>query len=436
MSAAQETAVRIRWVTTGCKVNQADGEEVLRALSDLPVRLVGPRDPADLVVVNGCAVTSAAERDGRALVHRGVREGARVLLTGCLAQRLASEAPGSFAGSVEVVPETSRREAVTRRLREQVEALLADPGRVGSVSEKPPLRVRRSRPLVKVQDGCDHRCAYCIVPLLRGPSRSVPLAEALQRVRDAVREGGVGEVVLTGVDLAAWGREEGRDLVGLLEALLSLGLGVRFRLSSLEPHGLTPGLRRCLADSRDLCPHLHVPVQSGSPAVLRAMGRDDDVEGLRRRLEEFASSVPDLNLGMDLLVGFPGETDEDFRQTLDLVQALPVTRLHVFPFSPRPGTRAALQADRVDPAVVSPRSSILREISRQRLAERARSRVGRVVEVVDIRSRGEIVEALAADYTRVYRRDPGGQRPGRFPVRISRAQGEDAWSEEGLEGPG
>ncbi|MBP7125010.1 MiaB/RimO family radical SAM methylthiotransferase [Myxococcota bacterium] len=432
MTGRREAVVRLRWVTTGCKVNQADGEEVLGALSDLPVLLVGPRDPADLVVVNGCAVTSAAERDGRAHAHRGLREGSRVILTGCLAQRIAPEdASGTLPRAVEVLPATSRREAVVRRLREEVEALLGPLENRPVVPGKPRVLPARSRPLVKVQDGCDHRCAYCIVPLLRGPSRSVPLADAIRKVRDAASREGVGEVVLTGVDLASFGREQGRDLADLLEGCLSLGLGVRFRLSSLEPHGLTPGLRDLLAGSRDLCPHLHIPVQSGSPAILRAMGRDDDVGRLRTRLEEFAREVPDLNLGMDLLVGFPGETDGDFQRTLELVQGLPVSRLHVFPFSPRPGTRAATRRDRVDPEEVAARSSILRDLSRRRLAERARSLVGRVVEVVDIRSRGDIVESLAADYTRICRRDPAGPRPGRFPVRVVRSEGEDAWSEEG-----
>lgn len=436
MNDTRSSVVRVRLVTTGCKVNQADGEEVLEALSGLPVVQVGPREAADLVIVNGCAVTAAAERDGRSLVHRGLRDGARVILTGCLAQRLGPEDPKTFSEAVEVVPGTSRREAVARRVREVVEGLLADPAGARPLSDASPVRSSRSRPLVKVQDGCDHRCAYCIVPLLRGNSRSLPLAEATRRVRAAASREGVGEVVLTGVDLASWGRDLGQDLPDLLEACLALGLGVRFRLSSLEPHGLTPDLLRLLAGSRDLCPHLHVPVQSGSPRVLRAMGRDGDVPGLRRRIEEFVQAIPGLNLGMDLLVGFPGETAEDYQKTLELVEGLPVTRLHVFPFSPRPMTRAAALADRVDPEEVAARSQVLRDLSQQRLAWRARSLVGRVVEVVDVRARGPIVESLASDYTRVYRRDPAGTRPGRFPVRITRAEGEDAWAEGGLERPG
>ncbi len=421
----REVSIAIR--TTGCKVNQADSAWIAEALHGLPVRLVALGDPADLVVVNACTVTAAADRDGRASVYRALRSSeGPVFLTGCLATRLKTwSSPGGER--VRVIPETRDRPALIAALRAEIAWMAASegPGEGPRPGHVPRFRPRQARPLIKVQDGCDHDCAFCIVPRVRGPSRSVPLPEVLARVRSAADQG-ASEVVLTGVDLGAWGRDlaPARELADLLEAVLALESGMRFRLSSVEPDRLDDRLIDLLAGSLDLCPHLHVPVQCGSDRLLRAMRRPHTAAQVMARLARAVSRVPDLTLGLDVLCGFPGEDDADFDETLHLVRALPVTYLHVFPFSPRPGTEAASMGPGVDRATVARRCAVLRELSASRRADRARAMQGREVEVVDIRRlpSGE-VESLTSHYFKVLQENTDRILHGRRRVRVMGARG-------------
>jgi len=421
---------RIAIKTTGCKVNQADAEFVRRALADLPVAFVPPNQPADVVVVNACAVTGAAERDGRVWMHRGRRSGASVVLAGCLATRVGRDGGDArVPGDVRVVPGTAQRDALIAALRDEVVAR-GDAPECGDRAPAFPAETRfRARPLVKVQDGCDSRCSYCIVPLLRGPSRSVPVDEIAPAVR-AAAAAGASEVVLTGVDLAAWGRDlRGASLPDLFAHLRALRTGLRFRLSSVEPPGLTDRLLDAFAAGPDVCPHLHVPLQSGCDRILSAMRRPYRAAALADRVRAFAAALPGLAIGMDVIVGFPGETEADFAETLAFVGSLPVTTLHVFPFSPRPGTEAAALPGAPPPDVVASRARVLRDFSSGRRTAHARGLAGREVEVVDVRARPNgLVESLAGDHTRVFRRDHGGPRPGRFPVRIATSRGADAYA--------
>ena len=429
--------IRIAFKTTGCKVNQADGEAVRRALADLPVAFVGADQPADVLVVNACAVTRGAERDGRVYLHRGTRQGASVVLAGCLASRIARDGGDDLLpDGVHVIPGTGDRAALVAALRADVlrrsatGTATADSASLAAPEPEPnPAPATRARPLVKVQDGCDCRCTYCIVPLLRGPSRSVPVDDVVSAVLAAAATG-CAEIVLAGVDLAAWGRDrDGAALPDLLARLRSLGTGTRFRLSSVEPHGLTDGLLDALAAGPDVAPHLHVPLQSGSDRILRAMGRPYAARDLGERLQAFARDLPDLAVGLDVIVGFPGETDADFDDTRAFVASLPVAYLHVFPFSPRPGTAAADLPDAPAHEVTAARARVLRDLSDARRADHAMALVGRTVEVVDIGARpGAVVESLAGDYTRVFRHDPAGPRAGRFPLCIALAQDAHAWS--------
>lgn len=421
--------VRISIKTTGCKVNQADTAAMVRSVADLPVEWVGAGSDSDIAVINACTVTRAAERDGRNAVYRATRSGdGPVLLTGCMAVRLERQGDvPDFDDRVELAPSIGDQPAFVRRLREAVHVRMAQRDRE-SPPEAPPRGKpagSRTRPIIKVQDGCNHACSYCIVPTVRGSSVSVPVSRVAEEV-DRARASGASELVLAGVDLSSWGRDlDGdRSLFHLLEGLLARKCGARFRLSSLEPDGLVESLLSLVADSRDLCPHFHVPLQSGSDRILGLMSRPYDAAGFASHVERAHKRIPGLVMGLDVICGFPGETDSDFEATRSFLEGLAFTYLHVFPYSPRPGTTAGLLTDDVPHAIKAERCRILRTMSDDRRVRHATDRTGTIAEVVDIRDRREAgIESLAEDYTRVFRRGGGPVRRDRFTVLVTGSDG-------------
>lgn len=434
--------VRIAFRTTGCKVNQFDTQSIAAAVSDMPVVFCDPDDRADLVVVNACTVTMNADRDGRSAAFKAIRSGARVILAGCMATRLQDQGiTSTMPPEISIIAGTADRSGLVSGIRDHISRILASGlDRSGTLTdgddcgnERPhspmtneaPIASGRSRPLVKIQDGCDCRCTYCIVPLVRGPSTSRSIDDVLDQVRFSV-SAGAAEIVLTGVDLAAWGRSsDGRygRLDELLERLTRAGTGARFRLSSLEPHGLCCELLDSMASNPDICPHLHIPMQSGSDAVLARMKRPYSAGRFRDLVMEAATRIPGLVLGMDVIAGFPGETDADFEQTVEMVRALPTTYLHVFPYSPRPGTPAASMDDQVPDGIRKERARVLRQFAARRRSAHAAGLIGKSLEIVDIRPCAEGVEALSADYTRVMVTNRHGTIAGRTKVRIVSSRG-------------
>jgi len=320
-------------VNLGCKANQSDSQTIAAGLAARGFA-PAPLDEAGLVVVSGCAVTAAAEGKGRGELSRARRRNpsAIVAVAGCLA-RLRG---GALAA-------------------EKAADLVLDglPGWApADGGEAPPLSPRRSRPLLKVQDGCDRSCAYCVVPALRGPSRSLSPGRVLASLA-AMMGAGAAEVALAGIHIGVYGADLSprSSLEELLRAFLDLGLPGRVRLSSLEPGELSGGLLALAAGSGGrICPHIHLSLQSGSDRVLAAMGREGGAESFRRAVEAARAALPGAGIGADLIAGFPGETEAEFARTLALVEELEVPFVHAFPFSPRPGTRAAAWADDVAPA--------------------------------------------------------------------------------------
>lgn len=376
--------------TLGCKVNQYESSFFQERLEDAGFRIVSFKERADLYLVHGCAVTSRACYQTRQLLRRAVRTNpdARIVAAGCSAQlegdRYAAEGIASHVlGTVDKYhllqwlekPADLNRPLVAR----------SDPRR------SPPLRPltigrmldRRSRAFLKVQDGCNAFCTYCIVPWTRGRSRSLPLNDAVGQLRRFVSEG-YGEVVLSGIHLGQWGRDlhPPGTLPGLLRACMDAAGGARLRLSSLEPHEWTDELLNVLGDSPGVCPHFHVPLQSGDPKILEAMGRPYTPDEYAALVLELRRRFPDAAIGADVLVGFPGESEARFRNTLELIERLPLTYLHVFPFSPRPGTPAAGFRDRPHGAAVKRRAEVLRNLGREKRRRFEAGFVGSRVEVL------------------------------------------------------
>jgi threonylcarbamoyladenosine tRNA methylthiotransferase MtaB len=365
--------LRVAITTLGCKVNQADARELLREIREV-VREVPYTEQADLYIVNSCTVTATADRQSRQLVHRARRTNpkARVVLTGCLAA-VAGEADLARLDLDRVFPFREHHLLVQyiRKLS-------------GGSTTPSPSRPSRARPFLKIQDGCDRACTYCIVPAARGPSRTVATLEEIHRSLLEQAESGVNEVVLTGIHLGRYGADlvPPFPLADLLAELTRDTLPVRLRLSSIEPDEITDDLIRLLVERPDaICPHLHVPIQSGDDAILAAMDRPYRSDRIHDLLADLRARIPDAALGTDLIAGFPGETEAQHRATLQLVRETPLSHLHVFPYSQRPGTPAA-RLPQLPRRVRAERARELRAAGAEKLAAFASGQLGRTRRVM------------------------------------------------------
>jgi threonylcarbamoyladenosine tRNA methylthiotransferase MtaB len=400
----------VAFATLGCRLNQVDTQLLQGALEARGFREAGEGDAADVVVINTCTVTARAEASDRQAVRRLSRAhpGARVVVTGCWAQT-DPQAVAALPG-VDLVAGNGEK----HRLPDALQALLAGApaGRiqVGDVSRArtipiaaPVRRSGRSRAFVKVQEGCAHRCAFCIVPRARGASRSLEPGAAVDHVRAMVDAGHL-DVTLTGVDLGSYGADltPRTSLAALLRALVDVA-GLRWiRLSSLLPAYFTPALLDVLG-SETIAPHFHVPLQSGSDRILRRMRRPYTAAMYARLVERLARLRPGLGLGADVIVGHPGEGEADFDETMALVNDLPFSYLHVFPYSDRAGTEAAAMPDRADSQTASRRSRLLRETARRKNRVFREALVGSIQDALVLETRdtaGRLV-GLTGNYVEV-----------------------------------
>ena len=345
-------AWKFHFVTFGCKVNQYETQALREAWTAQGGTECASPDAADVVCINSCAITARGERDARNALFRVRRDapGARVLLTGCAARLVAGQtAAGRDAPDAVIVQEAKSRllagpESVADGLTDTADADAAFP----------PFEIsgfRRARPVLKVQDGCRHRCTYCIVPLTRGACRSRDPFDAIREARRLL-EAGYAELMISGINLRQYGRDKAEygdfwSLLQRLDAALAPEFAgrARLRISSLEPSQLDARGLDILRGCRMVCPHLHISLQHASPAVLRRMGRGHySADMLEQAVHELRAHWPVMALGADLLLGFPGESEEDARCLLDFVERMPFSYAHVFPYSRRPGTAA----DRMD----------------------------------------------------------------------------------------
>jgi len=410
-----------RIVTLGCKLNQADSSALEARLRRLGMRRApeaptpgavdqsGREAGADLVLLNTCTVTGGADREARQIARRLRRTnpGATLVVTGCYAERDA-EALRRIAGVDAVVgmaDQAGRVETIARTaLGLDDPAVIGtdsaagparpadippglDLGRFGETMACDPAERDRTRAFLKIQDGCDLRCSYCVIPSVRGASRSLPAPMVLDRLA-ALGRGGYREVVLTGVNTGDWGGDfDPPDrLEHLLARALDRGDVARLRLNSLEPRTVSERIAALLAgaDGR-LARHLQVPLQSGCDTVLARMRRNYRTAEYTRVLERVRTAVPDAALGADVIVGFPGETDAEFESTCRFVEASPLAYLHVFPYSERPGTAAASLGERVPQPVIAARSARLRGLAGALSLRFRRRFVGRTLEVLALR---------------------------------------------------
>jgi len=359
--------------TLGCKVNQCESAYLEETLFTNNFDIRPFTEEADLYCINTCAVTSRAAVQSRQLIRRATRRnsGAKVVVMGCYAQ-VAAEEIASIPGVTHILG-TSEKLALLDYISQE-KGITYPCIHLKDARDAPdPIPLvfsdfsRRTRAFLKVQDGCDAFCSYCIVPYARGRSRSIPLVSILGQV-ERFLDRGYQEIVLTGIHLGQWGSDlqPKQELIGLLRSILGQHSPPRLRLSSLEPGEIFSDLLALIASEPRLCPHLHIPLQSGDATILGRMNRHYHPHFYSEIVLEAIHRIPDLAVGVDVMVGFPGETDERFQNTYRLIEALPVAYLHVFPFSPRPGTDAATMEEQLSPASISQRCRLLRELDKRK----------------------------------------------------------------------
>lgn len=359
--------MKIAITTLGCKINQYDSA-VIQSRLEAKHSLVPFGERADCYVINTCTVTDRADWEARQLVRRAKRlnPAAKVLVTGCYAQVNSAEVAGvdgvdyvvglnrldDLLRFVDAPPQRAPQVAVSDVKRERGVAVLGTRALPG-----------HTRAFLKIQEGCNYTCTYCIIPTARGLSRSVKPREVMEQVRQ-LAGAGYKEIVLTGIHLGGYGQDlhPRIDLTTLVQMIADSGLIARLRLSSLDPREVPDRLLELMADSKIVCPHLHICAQAGDDAILKAMRRNYDGAYYRDLLARVREHLPDAALGSDIIVGFPGETDAQFENSLAYFESLPLTYFHVFPFSSRRSTVAASLADQLPAAVKKSRARRMRDL--------------------------------------------------------------------------
>ena len=405
----------------GCRATQADGAAIERQLLDRGLARAESSGEAEVVVLNTCTVTASADQDVRSAIRRIHRKSpaTKILVTGCYAQR-APEELAALPG-VSLVVGNSHKHAIGDYAAPlakpngfvpltQISAAEATNVIVGDIFAHTELMAapvfegedsaEKTRPNLKVQDGCNNRCSFCIIPFVRGRSRSLQLEHVL-RETDSLVARGYREVVLSGINLGRWGREltPRTNFAALLRTILASTKIEKLRISSVEPMDWSNEVIALVASEPRIAKHAHVPLQSGSDRILRRMHRKYRPWHYADRIERIWHAMPDAAIGADVMVGFPGETDDDFEQTRALIERLPFTYLHVFTYSSRPGTPSADMSDQVPVEIARARNRVLRDLIGRKKRQFMESFLGRKLEVLTLTNfDGSSTEALSDNY--------------------------------------
>lgn len=360
--------MNVAFLTLGCRVNQSEIDVLKESLEHAGINIVSLNEFHDFCIINTCSVTQKSDQTSRQSIRKACRRGAKVIVTGCFSQLHKQEVaamPGVFK-VVDIYEKNNILQLISGSENNRIDYAVSS----------------RSRPFLKVQDGCNFSCTYCTVPMARGKSRSEPLDQLLTRAASIIEKGG-SEIVLTGVHLGSYGKDLNpqTDLCNLLRKLLTYTNIYRLRLSSLEVTEINDDLLDALRDNR-ICQNLHIPLQSGNDKILRLMKRGYDRAYFLSKIERVSHVLGKIGLGTDVIVGFPGEKDSDFRDTLNLLMTLPFTYFHIFPYSPRPGTLAETMKERPTPSVVKERIEQLRQLEQSKKEIYMREQLGKNIEII------------------------------------------------------
>jgi threonylcarbamoyladenosine tRNA methylthiotransferase MtaB len=396
--------------TLGCKVNQYESDAIAKQLKSADWLPTLKNEPTELCIINTCTVTQKASMQSRQAVRRAIRANpaARIVVTGCYAQT-EPDAIEEING-VHYIVGNADKHSICEMIRANKNPAPIRPRTIcrdiqpqqDFKSAPEVIPGGRTRPFFKIQDGCDAFCTYCIIPYARGPSRSKPFESVLAGIQ-AFSSSGYQEIVLTGIHLGNYGDDliPKTCLGELLNRIDDLNLIPRVRLSSIEPLELTDEIINRVAESNIFCRHFHIPLQSGDDRTLQRMGRPYTANDFRQRVTKIHNRLPDAAIGVDTIIGFPGETDTAFENTYALIEELPVAYLHVFPFSPRPGTPAAGYPDKVSPHVVKHRCERIRALGNAKRNDFYNQFIGQeleiLVETTRHRSTG-LLKGLSSNY--------------------------------------
>ena len=441
--------IRVAIETLGCKLNQAESETLARQFVSAGCRIVGADEMADVYILNTCTVTHIADRKARQSLRAARRRNpqALVVATGCYVERSAEDMrglaeldvvvknedkgrlPEIFAERLNLCESTNREEQHSHpesaRLRRNEGSGRHISPYLGESSLERETALR-TRAFIKAQDGCNRRCAYCIVPLVRGREKSLPADEVISEIAARVAEG-YKEVVLTGTEIGSYS-SEGLDIKGLLERILDETRVERLRISSLQPCEITTGLLSLWKNPR-LCPHFHISLQSGSDRVLESMKRGYCVSGYAKAVSMIREVLPHAAITTDIIVGFPGETDDEFQETVDFCRRMGFVRIHVFPF-PRPGTVAADMLGQIEARIKKERSAKMLALTKESAREFISRFVGGTFEVLwEQQSNSGIWSGYTADYIRVYARSERDMTNILTAARLLKLYRDGVWGE-------
>ncbi|NWF52692.1 MAG: tRNA (N(6)-L-threonylcarbamoyladenosine(37)-C(2))-methylthiotransferase MtaB [Nitrospirae bacterium] len=374
--------------TLGCKVNQSESDLIEANLKRAGWSVSDLSEQPDYSIINTCTVTAKSDYQSRQLIRRALRAGSKVIVTGCYSQ-LRPEEIMAIDKNIEIVDSKNKLKIANMFLK-------------NNEISKTNISDNRSRPYLKVQDGCNFSCSYCTVPSARGKSRSIEISEAT-KIAEEIDASGYKEIVLTGIHLGSYGHDLNpkTNLSKLLKSLLKNTKIPRFRLSSLEISEIDSELIELLKEER-ICKHLHLPLQSGDNSILRRMNRMYSVEDYLSVVEFIIKNIPDISIGTDIIVGFPGEGEREFKNTKDLIELIPLTYLHIFPFSKRPNTLASKMPEQITFSIKKKRVNELKNLNYKKKIAYMKSHIGKILDIiVEQKDMNKTTIGTSANYLKV-----------------------------------
>ena len=422
--------------TLGCKVNQFETASFVSSFTKQGVKVLPFAQKADIYVINTCAVTGKAGAQSRQVIRRALRTNpeARIIVTGCYAQIATQDVLELADQPICIVGNGNKHLLVDIALSNKLCDLEVYMGNIGRKKEICDLPVHdfnaRTRAFVKIQDGCDNFCTYCIVPYARGRVRSLEPERVLSQIAVFAKEG-FRELVLTGIHVGMYGNDLDSDcnLAGLIRRILEQKHTMRYRISSLEPGELSDELLQLTVENNALMPHFHLPLQSGDPTILKKMNRKYSVDQFVLVVQKIIQAIPNAGIGLDVLVGFPGEDEEKFRHTLELIEQLPIAYLHVFPYSKRPGTVAENMSDQVAKGVKDERVAVLKELDHKKRTAFYNTQIGTTHQVLaeGKNNRFKLLRGFTENYIPVHFQGPPSLENTIVEVKIQRTMDENVF---------